>query len=424
MSKKEDLMKEFGEAEMRSNFKAPFKPIIMQQSSELHDDLEDKKEADPSAKPSEGQTTENDHSHSSHKSTSSHHRKKKHRFLRAVVNIFSDRTFCKMLNAFLFCLIVNAFEYFFLINQKNIQTRGAISKVFGVIILFIFMYSARLKPKNLGLPPDPRAIISALKKAVFFSLAFIPAYLIDILIVLIKGGSPRLTVFAYNQPHSSVGFVDWAANILLLIVINALSAFMLEFLFRGVILRMGRAKFGFGQTAFIVSVFYSIWYLIVPLSKITRISLGRLIPLCLFYLLFEFFLSFKWCLCVRATGSIWLPIFDHFFFITITGLLRVVDTTEGAANYIDVNKYWRYVIFQAISFVLCYMFYKKRMLLRKKKQHSNGSRSAFVFDSLADMTPDDINAETKQLSVDQAKLDENYKKYLDATQTSDSHHHK
>ncbi|MBQ9552353.1 MAG: CPBP family intramembrane metalloprotease [Clostridia bacterium] len=423
MSKKEDLMKEFGEAEMRSNFKAPVKPIIMQQSSGLHDDLEGKKESDLTAEPSEGQASETAHTHSSHKHSSSHHGKKKHRFFRAVVNVFSDRTFCKMLNAFLFCLIVNAFEYFFLINQKNIQTRGAISKIFGVIILFIFMYSARLKPKNLGLPPDPRAIISALKKAIFFSLAFIPAYLIDILIVLIKGGSPRLTVFAYNQPHSSVGFVDWAANILLLIVISALSSFMLEFLFRGVILRMGRAKFGFVQTAFIVSIFYFIWYLIVPLSKITRIPLGRLIPLCLFYLVFEFFLSFKWCLCVRATGSIWLAIFDHFFFITITGVLRVVNTAEGVSNYIDVNKYWRYVIFQAISFALCYMFYKKRMLLRKKKQSARGSRSTFVFDSLADMVPEDINSDRKQpLSVDESKLDENYKKYLDSTQTSDSHH--
>lgn len=427
MAKKEDLMKEFGVAEMRSDFRAPVKPIAMPQQSLYHDDLADlNKPADETPtqpetgteKPDQPQSAEQPHVHH----TSSHSKKKKHKVIRALVNIFSDRTFCKMLNSFLFCMIVNAFEYFFLINQKNIQTRGAIGKIFGVIVIFVFMYSARLKPRNMGLPPDPRVIFSGIKKSFLFSLAFIPAYLVDILLVLIRRGHPHLTVFAYNQPHSSVGFVDWIANILLLIGISALSAFMLEFLFRGIILRMGRSKFGFGQTAFIVSLFYSIWYLIIPLSKITRFSASSLVPLCLFYLVFEFFLSLKWCLCVRATGAVWLAIFDHFLFITITGLLRVVDTTVGLSNYIDVNKYWRYIVYQIVSFILCYLYYKKKMLLRKKINRANGVQAGFVFDSLADMVPEDINADKKTADDRTVVIDEAYRKHLDSQQTSDSHH--
>ena len=420
MAKKEDLMKEFGEAEMRPNFKAPVKPLIMPEQSDLHDDLDEPPQGEQ-PEGAEGQNAGAEQPHVHHHS-SSHRKKKKHKFIRAVVNIFSDRTFCKMLNSFLFCLSVNAFEYFFLINQKNIQTRGAISKIFGVIVVFVFMYSARLKPRNLGLPPDVRLIFSGVKKALLFSLSFVPAYLVDMLIVLIKGGRPHLTVFAYNQPYTSVGLVDWIANILILIAISALSAFMLEFLFRGIIFRMGKSKFGFAQTAFIVSLFYSLWYLIIPLSKITRFAPLSIIPLCIFYLLFEFFLSVKWCLCVRATGAVWLPIFDHFLFITITGLLRIVDTTVGADNYIDVNKYWRYIVYQIVSFILCYLYYKKKMLLRKKMKRAQGTRSGFVFDSLADMTPDDISSEKKTHIVDEESIDENYRNYLNRQKNSDSHH--
>ena len=397
-------MKAFGEAEMRSNFRAPAKPLIIPPTTGLHDDLEEPTDAEQQPKDGEKQAKEAEHT--PHSSSSNHHKRKKHRFIKAVVNIFSDRTFCKMLNAFLFCLIINAIEYFFLINQKGIQTKGAVSKIFGIIIIFVFLYSVRLKPRNFGLPPDPRLIISAVKRTFIFSIAIIPAYLADILIVLIKGGHPRLTVFAYNQPYSSVGLVDWGANILLLIVINAMSAFMLEFLFRGIIFRMGKAKFGFGQTAFIVSLFYAIWYLIIPLSKIMRFIPLTILPLCIYYFVFEFFLSLKWCLCVRATGAIWLAILDHFVFITVTGLLRVVDTTPGLENYIDVNKYWRYVVYQVVSFALCYMYYKKKMKLRKKAKSARANRSGFVFDSLSDMIPNDINNTGSVNVVEKKKLGE------------------
>lgn len=421
MSKREDLIKEFGEAEMRSDFRTAAKPLIIQPQADVHDDLAGLLDPDPKPQPDAADDAKSEES-SAHQSSFSHRKKrKKHKFLRAVVNIFSDRTFCKMLNAFLFCLSINAIEYFFLINQQNIQTKGAISKVFGVIIVFVFLYSVRLKPRTFGLPPDPRVIVGGLKRAVMFSVAIIPAYLVDILIVLIKGGHPHLTVFAYNQPHSTVGFLYWIANILILILINALSAFMLEFLFRGIIFRMGKAKFGFGQTAFIVSLFYSIWYLIIPLSKLINYTAISVLPLCIFYVIFEFFLSLKWCLCVRATGSVWLCIFDHFIFITVTGLLRIVDTSDGLSNYIDVNKYWRYIVYQLVSFALYYIYYKKKMLFRRKAKKAGRSRSGFVFDSLADMVPDDINNTGSVNSVDPEKMDETYKMHLKASAAKNHH---
>ncbi len=413
MSNKEDLMKAFGEAEMRPGFKSPVKPLITQIDSHFHDNMDPVSPDEKAEEPSEGAEK---HSEPSAEAAPSVHdrktqpHKKKRKLSQVLYNVFSDRTFCKMLNAFLFCMAVNTFEYFYLINKCNIPTRGAIGKVFGIIVVFIFMYSARLKPAHLGIPQDTRLILSGIRRALIFSVAIIPAYLVDIIFVLIKGGSPGLSIFAYNQVKATVGTTDWIANILILILINALSAFMLEVLFRGIIYRMGKSKFGFGQTTFIVSLFYSLWYLMIPLSKIVYYPPSMVLPLCAFYLIFEFFLSMKWCLCARASGSVWLPIFDHFIFTTSTALIRVVDTAKVSSNYIDANKYIRYIVFQIVSFILCYLYYKKKMLLRKKMKSASVSRPHVVFDSFADLTPADVLLMKSQKDTD-SPLDESAQKH-------------
>jgi len=397
LSKKEDLMKVFGEAEVRSDFKSPVKPLITQAELQFRDDLvpNNVSKKQTTAFPPDSDENPNDtkNSESNPPSVESRHKsgKKKQKLSKVLYNIFSDRTFCKMLNSFVFCMAVNCFEYFYLINTKNIQTRGAIGKIFGIIVIFIFMFSVRLKPKHIGIPLEPVPILKGLKRALIFSCAIVPAYLFDIIVVLIKGGSPHLIVFAYDQPKSLSGTVDWIANILLLLVINALSAFMLEVLFRGIIYRMGKTKFGFGQTTFIISLFYALWYLMIPLSKITKASLARILPLCIFYFVLEFFISIKLCLCTRASGSVWLAIFDHFIFTASTSIIRVLDNSVGASNYIDVNKYWRYLVFQIVSFILCYIYYKKKMLLRKKVKKASKSHSRVIYDSFADLTPTDVS---------------------------------
>lgn len=350
------------------------------------------------------------------------HKKKGFRhFIRTFRSIIQDKTLNKMLNVFLICLIINALEYFVLINRFGIVTKGAIGKLIGAGVIFYYMYKARLKPHNVGLSSNKRAVWGGIKNAVIFNTALIPAYMIEIFILsVIKKQDITLTVFAYTANYSSVGPIYWAANILLLVIINLVSALMLEILFRGILMKMGKSKFGFWQTSVIVSVFYAIWYLLIPLSKvIIGVKPYQLISLCVFYLLFEFAVSMKWCMCSRATGSIWLSFFDHFIFTTAVGLVRVVNLMPNTVNNVDPWRNYRLILIQVISFILCFIYYKKKMRRKERLLQEAGVHSIYAFDSLADMSEDDVKRQAGRIKTADGEIDSEYLRHIERLKNGD-----
>ncbi len=341
--------------------------------------------------------------------------KRKKKFIKAVHNIFTDKTLSKMINIFLFCLIANIVEYFVLINYMGIPTKGIVSKILGILILLGYMYTARLKPKNIGFSSNPKSVLSAIKNAAIFNLAIIPAYIIEYIYILLSKGKPIIRVFAYDASYSDVGPVYFIANILLLIIINCVSIVMLEVLFRGILLKMGKGKFGFWQTAVILSAFYSIWYLIIPLSKLTAgFKPMQLVSLCIFYLIFEFAISIKWCMCVRATGSIWLSLFDHLFFNILVGLIHILDNTPNIGNYLDVYRNYRLIIIQLVSFLLCFSYYKMKMHRKEQLLQAVGIRSIYVFDSLAEMSEEDVSRQAERIKTADGDIDSEYLKLIES----------
>ncbi len=345
--------------------------------------------------------------------------KQKKKFKKAVHSILTDKTLSKMLNIFLFCLIANAVEYFVLINYLQIPTKGVASKILGILIILGYMYSMRLKPNNVGFSTNPKSIMSAIKNSLIFNLAIIPAYLIEYLYLLISGRKPIIRFFAYEAALSEVGPVYFIANILLLIIINIVSIAMLEVLFRGILMKMGKGKFGFWQTAVIVSIFYSVWYLIVPLSKVTAgYKPMQIITLCIFYLVFEFVLSIKWCMCVRATGSIWLSLFDHLFFNVLVGLIHIVDMTPEVSNYLDAGRNYRLIMIQIVSFALCFSYYKMKMHKKERLLQAVGIQSIYAFDSLAEMSEEDVSRQAERIKTADGEIDAEYLKLIERNSQS------
>lgn len=403
MPTKEELMRQFSLAEEKE--KAPPEAELQQQEK-----AEDKKTPEKPLVP-------NSHEHGKRR------KKKKKKFGKILFSILEDKTLNKMLNVFLVCLIVNAVEYFVLINYFGIPTKGVVGKILGLLVIMGYMYTARLKPRNVGFSTNPKAIIGAIRNALIFNLAIIPAYIIEYFYLVLNGGQPIIRVFAYQAALSKVGPLYFIANILLLLIINTVSVIMLEVLFRGILIKMGKGKFGFWQTAVIVSAFYSIWYLIIPLSKVSAgYSFGQLISLCVFYLLFEFFVSIKWCMCTRASGSVWLALFDHLFFNVLVELIHVLDTTPGLSNYIDVNRNYRLIIIQVISFAFCFSYYKMKMRKKERMLQAVGIRSIYTFDSLAEMSEEEVSRQAERIKTSDGEIDAEYLKLLEKNRLDREHH--
>ncbi len=394
MAKREDLIQQFGEAQEKRPAQPKEEPLSV-----------------PSAPVAKDIPEENKVNH--HGGAVKRKRKKaRKRFFTAIHDILTDKTLSKMLNVFLFCMIVNVLEYFFIINSAHVQTRGALGKVLGALIIIGYMYTARLKPHNVGLSTNPKAVRSGIRNSIIFNLAIIPAYLFEFVVLKIfYKKDVIIRLFAYESPKSKVGFFYFIAYILLLVAVTALSAIMLEVLFRGILVKMGKGKFGFWQTAVIVSAFYSLWYLVIPLSKITRgYSLQKLIPLCLFYIVFEFFISLKWCMCARATGSIWLSVFDHFIFNTTVNLIHIVDRTSGD---IDIELQTRLILIQIVSFIICFSYYKMKMRKKERLLQAVGVRSIYSFDSLAEMSEEDVSRQAERIKTADGEIDAEYLKLLE-----------
>ncbi len=397
MANRDELIKQFGEAEEK-------RPKIKQEDTLSVP-------ATPTVKDEAAQQDQVTH----HGGAAKRKRQRiKKKTLYAIKNILTDKTLSKMLNVFFFCMIVNVVEYFVLINYLGIPTKGAIGKLLGTLIILGYMYTARLKPHNVGLSTNPRAITSAVRNAFIFNLAIIPAYIIEyIILTIIKGKSIIIRLYAFDSPFSEVGPVYFIANIILLLIISVLSVVMLEVLFRGILMKMGKGKFGFWQTAVIVSIFYSIWYLVVPLSKLTAgYKPQQIVSLCIFYIIFEFALSLKWCMCARATGSIWLGLFDHLIFNVSVNLLHIINMTDTTIST-DSYRNYRLILIQVVSFVICFSYYKMKMRKKEKILRTAGIRSIYSFDSLAEMSEEDVSRQAERIKTTEGEIDSEYLKLLE-----------
>ena len=117
MAKREDLIRQFGEAEEKKPPQAKNEPLSVPSSPVAKDEPK----------------TDNVNHHGGKIKIKRKRAKKK--FFSAVRNILTDKTLSKMLNVFLFCMIVNVVEYFVLINYLGIPTKGAVGKLLGALII-------------------------------------------------------------------------------------------------------------------------------------------------------------------------------------------------------------------------------------------------------------------------------------------------
>ena len=178
-------------------------------------------------------------------------------------------------------------------------------------------------------------------------------------------------------------------------------------------MKMGKGKFGFWQTATIVSIFYSVWYLVVPLSRLTAgYSFSQITALCIFYLIFEFALSIKWCMCSRATGSIWLGLFDHLFFNLIINAVHVINMTDTSV-FTDNYRNYRLILIQIFSFIICFSYYKMKMRKKERLLQAAGVRSIYSFDSLAEMSEEDVSRHAERIKTSDGEIDAEYLKLLE-----------
>lgn len=283
------------------------------------------------------------------------------------------KTVRKLTASFFLFLILRLVEELYIIPQLY-NTMGLVSCIGGLLILLVYirldnkplevigmLFSKHKAHKGLAIA----AVINAVPTVIVYGLMYLK----------FKGNHVNLAIYydevenAYSVAGTKM-FLFWAAFGLLVCVLHA---FFYEMAFRGLLLTLAAKSFPFDAVNFMQAGLYTFWYLI-PILRLVIYARGtygikQIIILLLFMLVYEMLTALKLGMLRRATGSIWVCIFDHIAFSYILDMLHIQHDAHTLST-----SYTGYIImlaYQAISMILTAVYYKKKLeKLHEKKRSS------------------------------------------------------
>jgi membrane protease YdiL (CAAX protease family) len=137
---------------------------------------------------------------------------------------------------------------------------------------------------------------------------------------------------------------------------NIINVSMEEGVFRGLFIKLAETRYTFIKSVILSSILFGIWHIVAPIRNLLdgEMSAAGAVMYALMYILTAGLAGAKFCLLTKITGSLWMPMADHFLNNTISNILHVV-TASGA----DELQIIRISIAQTISFLIVLFIYWK-----------------------------------------------------------------
>ena len=264
-----------------------------------------------------------------------------------------------ILNCFIIfsiCLIARVIEYFVIRTDESVLSENFLHKVLGIILLWIILYYAKLKWKDIGF--NTKDVFSGIGKGLLFGfICCVFAYAIEGLILYNMNHSFNLSFYATgfslnNEMNQQTGIIF----IFLCIIFNIINVWMEEGIFRGLFTKI-LEDISYNTSLFLIAFLFGIWHLVMPFRDYIegKSSISNLLVMGIGYVFLAGMMSIKWSLLYRMTGSLWIGLGDHLFNNVISNLLHVVSNNE-----VDNMQIVRILIWQILSFVIVLVIYKKR----------------------------------------------------------------